>query len=115
MKKLRIPLRIVFYKDEQAWVAHCLEFDLMGDGVTQEEAIRRLSDAITMQVEATIQYNNPANLFRSADPKYFLMFAAGRDTAKGALHIKTDSVTIDDAETREYTDSDCDDAGLAIA
>ena len=28
---LRVPLRVVFYKEDGDWIAHCLEFDLLGD------------------------------------------------------------------------------------
>jgi predicted RNase H-like HicB family nuclease len=106
MKPLRVPLRVVFYKDGQDWIAHCLEFDLMGDGPTRREALDRMVDAISIQAQASIENNNPENLFKPADAKYFMMFAAGKDVAGGELHIKIDSVTIEDAETREYTESD---------
>lgn len=116
MKKLRVPLRVVFYKDEPNWIAHCLEFDLMGDGATQKEAAERLSNAIAMQLEATLDYKNLENLFKPADAKYFLMFAAGKDTAKAELRMQIDSVTIDEAETRQYIESDVEnEAGLAFA
>ena len=38
-RKLRMPLRVVFYREEEVWIAHCLEFDLAGDGATREEAL----------------------------------------------------------------------------
>jgi predicted RNase H-like HicB family nuclease len=78
---LRLPLRIVFYKEDGAWVAHCLEFDLLGDGSTQEHALGQLLEAISLQIEATLEHNNPANLFCPADGKFFEMFAAGKNIA----------------------------------
>ncbi len=45
-KTLRTSLRVVFYKDDGEWVAHCLEFDLCGDGKTKEQALKSLSQAI---------------------------------------------------------------------
>ena len=48
---LRVPLHVVFYREGEAWIAHCLEFDLAGDGDTKEEALDSLSEAVTLQVE----------------------------------------------------------------
>lgn len=80
MQRLRVPIRIVFYQEEGAWIAHCLEFDLVGDGATRESALGRLSQAIQIQLEATLDYGNPANLFHPADGKFFQMFAAVNDS-----------------------------------
>ena len=104
MKHLHVPLRVVFYKDGGGWVAHCLEFDLMGDGPTRKEALDRMIEAIGIQVEATLEHDNPANLFKPANGRFFAMFAAGKDVAVGEFHLKFDSVVIDEAETREYSD-----------
>ena len=38
-KALRVPVRVVFYREDGEWVAHCLEFDLIGDGTTKQEAL----------------------------------------------------------------------------
>lgn len=103
MKNLRIPLRIVFYRESGRWVAHCLEFDLLGDGPTREEALNQLGNAIGLQLEASLQHNNPTNLFTPADGKYFEMFAAGKNVIVGELSVvRKESVEIEKTETREY-------------
>ena len=107
MKPLRIPLRIVFYKEEGDWIAHCLEFDVCGDGTTKAEALESLSEAIRIQVEKSIEFENFENLFAPASPEIFGRFAAGSDVAEGELklHIAPqDSVVIQDAEYREYSE-----------
>jgi hypothetical protein len=107
MKNLRIPLRIVFYRQENRWLAHCLECDLCGDGDTREQALKCLWDAIGYQLEESLAHDNPANLFNPAEGKFFRMFAAGRDFAIGQLHLKTvDSVEVGQPEVREYSDGD---------
>lgn len=115
MKNLRIPLRIVFYRDGQDWIAHCLEFDLIGDGSTKESALDSLGTAIDLQVKESVEHANPSNLFSPADGKYFAMFAAGKNVVFGELHIHVDSVQIDKAEYREYDDSCADDPNLVCA
>jgi predicted RNase H-like HicB family nuclease len=107
MRPLRIPLRAVLYKAEDVWIAHCLEFDLLGDGDTKEEALQNLNKAIAIQVEASLKYSNPGNLFCPASGRYFEMFAAGSDVAVGELHLsrQIQSVTIEEMEAREYPES----------
>lgn len=90
MKKnqLRIPLRVVFYQDDGDWVAHCLEFDLMGDGATKEEAVQQLGDAIMTQVDYFMETRDPATLFSPAPPDIQQMFAAGDDEPNAMLTIE---------------------------
>ena len=104
---LRIPLRIVFYREDTAWIAHCLEFDLVGAGATPEDAIHRLSEAVAIQVEFSLQNNNPANLFSPADGKYLRMWAAGKDfNCFGELALNVDNVSLEPPDCREYNGSE---------
>jgi predicted RNase H-like HicB family nuclease len=106
---LRIPLRAVFYKEGDFWIAHCLEFDVLGHGQTKAEALKLLSEAITIQIESAIKYNNIRNLFSAADPKYHVMFALGKDAVIGKLEVhRIDHVTIENLDTREYSETDAD-------
>lgn len=99
----RIPLRIVFYKEDGDWIAHCLEFDLCGDGATHEEALKSLARAIDIQVEQSVEHDNLRNLFTPADGEYFQMFAEGQDVAVGQMEFKPiKSVVIERTEAREY-------------
>ncbi len=118
-KTFRVPLRIVFYKEGDSWIAHCLEFDLIGDGHTETDALSNLCDAIAIQVEASMQHGNLTNLFAPADGKYLEMFAAGHKNIVGMLKIveiierlKSSSQVIEGVETRQYEDSESD---LALA
>lgn len=108
-KTLRLPLRVVFYKEEDHWVAHCLEFDLIGTGVTRRNAIASLSDAIHIQVSESLEHGNVHNLFSPADGRFLEMFAAGRDVVEGELQLKLepiDSLVIERTESREYSEGD---------
>jgi hypothetical protein len=110
MKQLRIPLRLVLYREGEHWIAHCLELDLVGDGATHEEAVRMMCDAIFTQLNSCVKHKAPHALFSPAEAKYFEMFAAGKDIAVAELLVSLterplDSVTIGDVEAREYSDS----------
>jgi hypothetical protein len=105
-KQLRVPLRIVFYREDGHVIAHCLEFDLVGDGETNTSALARLANAMALQIQASVESGNPANLFSPADGKFFRMFAEGSDIAQGELQISAASqtqVVIEDIEYREYS------------
>jgi hypothetical protein len=111
----KIPLRVVFYQEAGATIAHCLEFDLIGHGASKDEALHMLADAIDCQVGESLDAQNPANLFSPAEGKYFAMFAAGRHVAKGLIEIReieNAAGMIEDVEMREYSATDAD---LAIA
>ncbi len=112
MNALRIPLRIVFYRDDDGdWIARCLEFDLCGDGPSKEAAAAMLTQAIDIQVEQSIADGNLANLFTPADGEYFRMFAAGDDVAVAELHISPRSpspIIFESTEAREFLGSSAD-------
>jgi hypothetical protein len=109
--KTRMPIRVVFYRDESdssLWVAHCLEFDLMGHGTTRKKALRMLKDAIGIQVRNTVASGNYRNLFTPAPTEYQLMFARGHDLLEEAfsLGLKVGGFSISEFEFREFEEVD---------
>lgn len=52
-----IPLRVIVYSDSDLdeWVAHVLEFDIVGTGKTPQEAQEQLKDAIDCHVSFCMQ------------------------------------------------------------
>lgn len=112
-RRFRIQLRVVYYKDDGEWVARVLEFDLVGVGATKRVATQNLVEAIACQLQATLELNNPSNLFRQADERYFQMFAAGSDIGQGSLSLMLEGIerdyngyTIEDVTAREYDDDE---------
>lgn len=108
-EKLRISLRIVFYREAEFWIAHCLEMDVMGHDTEKKGAIKNLCEAMALQIGASLVANNRRNIFMPADARFFEMFAAGQDVAEAECNLEIarriptkDNVTIDEVETREY-------------
>lgn len=87
MNPLRIPLQVVFYQEEGLWVAHSLQFDLVGVAETKDDALGLLNEAIGIQIRNSIASGNPRNLFTPADSEYFQRFAEGSDVVEGELRI----------------------------
>ena len=113
MTRLNVPIRVVFYRDDDQCIAHCLEFDLLGNGKTKREAAESLGQAIAIQVEQTIRSGNVKNLINPAPPEYWQKYAEGRNVADGDLRIIAhyDELEIPSEDFREYSDcdySDCD-------
>jgi predicted RNase H-like HicB family nuclease len=106
MSEYRIPLQIVLYKEGGDWIAHCLNFDVAGDGASVDEALRRLAVAIGIQVEETFEHGNLDNLFSPAESKFWRMFAAGKDVVHGELKLPMNRLVIESTETREYVGRD---------
>jgi hypothetical protein len=83
----RIPLRIVFYREQDAWIAHCLELDLLGDGASQSDALVTLRSAIETQLAWSLENGDPSLLFSPAPREFEVMFAAGEDIAQGEIRL----------------------------
>lgn len=106
----RVPVRVVFYRDESdssQWVAHCLEFDLMGHGTTRKKSLKMLKDAIGIQVRNTVASGNYRNLFTPAPAEFQLMFARGKNLAADelTLGLKIGAFSISQFEFREYEEA----------
>ncbi len=118
MKAFRIPLRIVFYRCDGQWVSHCLEFDLCGHGVDQQQAIHRLAQTVRIQLNESMQSGNLRNLFTPADSDVFEMFVSGQDTAAIAsdeLSMTVDGVQLELSEAREYGEDSINSDARAVA
>jgi hypothetical protein len=66
---IELFLRVLGYKENDSWMAHCLEMDLVGSGRTFQEALRELSDLIDAQICFSIFKGNPSLLYHPAPPE----------------------------------------------
>lgn len=110
-RPFRLSLRIVFYREDGDWMAHCLETDLMGDGPTMREALDSLWDATVIQFDASFQWKNPANFFSPAPGRFFEMYALGRDVARAEMDVPAERLAeidgdLDEITGREYVGGD---------
>lgn len=61
-KEFMLALRVLGYRDEGQWAAHCLETDLVGYGDTFDAALKELSELTEMQVSFAFHKNQPSLL-----------------------------------------------------
>ena len=79
MKTLMV--HAVLYREDTYFLAHCLEFDLVAQGDTPDEAYRNLLDAIDLQTEFVLENGDLTNLVRPAPIEYWqLLTTAERFT-----------------------------------
>jgi predicted RNase H-like HicB family nuclease len=72
--KTKFELRIVAYREEGAWLAHCLEFDIVADGKTSKKAVRDLIDLCILQIKVAIEENGLPSIIRPAPAEIWTMF-----------------------------------------
>lgn len=65
-----IPLHTLLHREDDIWVAHALDVDVMSQGDTREEALEMVMDAIICKASFSIQRGHE-NYFNRAPKKYF--------------------------------------------
>lgn len=68
-KKPTVHFRVLVYREDEEWVAHLLEMDLVATGNSPEEAQSLLEDAAKAQISFCLQEG--LDPFRNAPPEYF--------------------------------------------
>jgi hypothetical protein len=89
MNSLR--LRAVLYREDGLWVAHALEMDLIGTGMSESAALRELRGNVEAQLSfATQEGTNP---FHPAPPEIQSLWEETNLAAIGLGNSKVKSVT----------------------
>lgn len=77
---MRLDFQVLMYREDEFWIAHCLETDLVGEGATADEAVRTLVDISNVQVQAAIESGDLASIFSPAPPELWRLFATALDS-----------------------------------
>lgn len=70
-------IRVIAYREDDAWIAQCLEHDIAAQGASFRDAMRRLTATVNLECEYTLEKHGEA--FANIDPapeKFEQMFAA---------------------------------------
>ena len=84
--------RCFLSEEDHEWVAHCLEFDLVGAGTDKQSALQLLSDAIFVQATQSAKSRNPkssVSASRRGDfPKVYRRYRhrRGRTCSRNQVH-----------------------------
>jgi predicted RNase H-like HicB family nuclease len=79
MAEVRLILRALIYRDDDCWVAHCLETDVVADGDTPMQAFENLQSLTALQIETAMEEGDLQSIFRQAPSEILSLFAVGQD------------------------------------
>jgi len=67
----KLPIRVLLKEEDGEFVAHALEFDLLGYGSTHAEALKNLDDMIRMQITFASQQKKSEMVVHPAPKEFF--------------------------------------------
>ena len=79
MSGIRLTLRALIYQDDDWWIAHCLETDVVAEGNTPTKAFDNLQSLTAFQIETALEAGDLQSIFRQAPPEILSAFASGYD------------------------------------
>jgi predicted RNase H-like HicB family nuclease len=79
MASVRLILRALIYQDDDYWVAHCLETDVVAEGETPIKAFDNLQSLTALQIETALEEGDLQSIFHQAPPDILKAFAVGYD------------------------------------
>jgi predicted RNase H-like HicB family nuclease len=89
MPKPRLSLCALIYQDDDCWVAHCLETDVVAEGSTPTKAFVNLQSLTEFQIERALEDGDLESVFRPAPPEIHAAFARASDQPISATFGRT--------------------------
>jgi hypothetical protein len=77
-KNLQIELRVVTYREDGVWLAHCLELDIVAEGKSSRKAVKDVIDLCVLQIKTAIEENDLPSVIRPAPPEIWTMFYSAK-------------------------------------
>jgi len=93
--KVKLPelFRCLLEKEQNLWVAHCLDFDLATSGKTEDEAWKRLLKVVKMHVEHCFTHRPDGLELRASQDQWDLFDRLVRNR-KGPIRTEKISLTL---------------------
>jgi hypothetical protein len=73
--KIRLDIRVLLYREEPFWLAHCLETDLVAEGDTVAEALDNLIAISNVQIQAALEEGDLASIFSPAPAEIWRLYS----------------------------------------
>jgi len=83
-------LHALLYREEDAWLAHCLEFDTVTQGDTPAEARKGIENALDALIADAKEHNDFPGLFRPAPRDLWQKFSAGERAVRTRRAVRPD-------------------------
>jgi hypothetical protein len=77
--RIRLDFRVLIYREDEYWIAHCLETDLVAEGGTLSQAMDSLIDISNVQIQAALEEGDLASIFSPAPADVWRMYAVAAE------------------------------------
>jgi len=94
-----INLSAVAYREDQLWLAHCLELDIVAEAKSVDDAIQSLISLCDLQIKVAIEDGDLQSIFRPAPPKFWKLFTLAQK--KQLRHKRSFKTPVHRFETRQ--------------
>jgi predicted RNase H-like HicB family nuclease len=74
---VKISLSAIIYREDDTWLAHCLEMDIVAEGETPGKAWRDLDDLCKLQINIALEEGDLESIFRPAPSEIWKLFWLG--------------------------------------
>ncbi len=101
---MTVKVSVLGYTEDDCWVAHALEMDVIGVGDTWTAALSELKENVRAQVSFAVYRGDESLIFHPAPPRLFKRFKQVREAELRALvkqprssslsHIRSDALSI---------------------
>ena len=91
MERLKLDFRAVVYRENEFWLAHCLETDVVAEGHTPEAAYQALDELTEFQVSRALEENDLTSIWRPAPAEILNLYARAREM-KSATRKKASQI-----------------------
>jgi hypothetical protein len=85
-----IMVNIFFKKEDQTWIGHCLELDIVATGNNLHQLKADMKDLIIAQIEYAFTNDNLDNLFHPAPVEAWKEFYQCKQLAETKFIVKTE-------------------------
>jgi hypothetical protein len=84
-----MTFNILIREEDNLFVAHCLELDIVATAKTLDQVQKDIIDLIDTQVDYAFSNNNLENLFRSAPPEIWEIFFSCKEQIEKKHQVKS--------------------------
>lgn len=91
--KSSMTFNIITKKENNIWIAHCLELDIVATSDSLADLRKDMDDLISAQIEYAFRNNNLDCLYRPAPPEIWREFYSCKKSQETKIEIKPESPT----------------------
>ena len=74
----QLELRVITYREDEVWLAHCLELDIVAEGKSAKKAVNDLVDLCLLQIKTAIEENDLESIIRPAPAEFWKLFFSAK-------------------------------------